>query len=161
GRRLWLTTDGGGRFVYLGGGRWLGQDARSRAALFEARRTPTSIELHGPRQHLDILILDNEVYYRPPYQFQWQPLAQGGCQYPRPMPARVGSFRFAVDLRSTAKRTRQWLANLFPAADNLPAYAPEILPTESAHAVPHHARRLAGGGPVRAGRRPGSPRCGA
>jgi hypothetical protein len=80
GRRLWLTTDGGGRFVYLGAGRWLGQDARSRAVLFEVRRTPDAIELQGPRQHLNILLRDTEVYYRPPYQFQWQPLAEGSWQ---------------------------------------------------------------------------------
>jgi hypothetical protein len=80
GRRLWLSADGGGRFVYLGGGRWLGADAQSRAVLFEVRRTPTSIELQGPRQHLNILLLDTEAYYRPPYLFQWQPLAVGGWQ---------------------------------------------------------------------------------
>jgi hypothetical protein len=80
GRHLWLTADGGGRFVYLGGGRWLGADAQSRAVLFEVRRTPTSVELQGPRQHRNILLLDTEAYYRPPYQFQWQPLAQGGWQ---------------------------------------------------------------------------------
>jgi hypothetical protein len=80
GRRLWVSADVGGRFVYLGNGRWLGADARSRSVLHEARRTPDSIELHGPRLHRDILLLNGAAYIRPPNSFQWQPLAVGGWQ---------------------------------------------------------------------------------
>jgi hypothetical protein len=80
GRHIWMAADGGGRFVYLGRGRWMEGDSRGRAFFDEVRRTPSYIELHNPRQRVNVMLLDTEAYSLPSYTSRWQPLAVGGWQ---------------------------------------------------------------------------------